>query len=136
MKRKITVFLNGSSDISSELPYSKRMSLHDLIADCREALGVSSTSKCRLFDISGGELSDDDMEYINKGDVLFLTQGEELSTDSFLVIYEEVQFLGRGGFGDVKLFRHKFSLEEVAVKFIHMRRVTSPENITRVFKEI
>jgi serine/threonine protein kinase len=47
-----------------------------------------------------------------------------------------VKKLGSGGFGQVSLFRHKYSNQLVAIKKIDLKSLVSPEDISRVFNEI
>ena len=55
---------------------------------------------------------------------------------SSLAIYEFVRNLGQGGFGTVKLYRHKKTKQEVAIKFIDINSLDSTEDVDRVFNEI
>jgi serine/threonine protein kinase len=128
--------MNGDLLKYCEVNFSPSLTVQDIIQDSKDFLGISMTSKCKLFDSGGGELSDDDIDYINPQEPLFLSLGEEFVKNSSLAIYEEIGLLGKGGFGTVKLYRHRINHKEVAIKFIDMSRILSPEAVTRVYKEI
>lgn len=128
--------MNGDLNKYCEVNFSPSITVQDIIQDSKDILGISFTSKCKLFDSGGGELDDDDIDYINPQEPLFLSLGEEFVKNSSLAIYEEIKLLGKGGFGTVKLYRHRINQKEVAIKFIDMSRIVSSEAVTRVYKEI
>ncbi|CAG9310623.1 unnamed protein product [Blepharisma stoltei] len=133
---QITLFLNSDLTQQRDILVSQQMTVQDIIRDGKEAFNIDSSIKCKLYDTGGGELSDEDVEYINKEEPFFLSQGEKFSSETLFAIYKEIRTLGRGGFGTVKLYKHKLRDQEVAIKFIDMKRVASPEDVIRVFKEI
>lgn len=136
MHTQVKVFLNG--DVSSNITANVhgKMTVHDLIGDIQEKFIIDKHVKCRLFDSTGGELSDDDMEYINSEEPLFLSQGEDFSKSSNLALYEEIRKLGQGGFGSVYLCKNVISKANVAIKFIEFNSLMSTEDVNRVYSEI
>jgi serine/threonine protein kinase len=85
-----------------------------------EEFAVPHTTRCKLFDSAGDELSDEDIDFLDSFEPLFLSLGEEFCRYSVLALYEEVETLGQGGFGLVKLCQNRYSGENVAIKFISM----------------
>lgn len=133
---KVSVFLNKNISQSCESKISSHTGLADLLSDCKTKLQINAHSKCILFDSNGAELSDDDIEFLNTDEPLFLSLGEHFTKASSLALYTEVCKLGEGGFGSVSLFQHKISKEQVAIKFIKLNSLISPEDIQRVYSEI
>ena len=89
-----------------------------------------------MFDSAGGELSDDEVEYMNPEDTLFISQGEEFYKISSLAIYQQISVLGEGGFGSVFLYEHKLTKKQAAIKFVDLRTIESPEDVNRAYSEI
>ena len=136
MYSQVKVFLNGEVNINISAAVHNSMSLGELISDCQEKFSIDKHIKCRLFDSTGGELSDDDMELINPEEPLFLSRGEDFAKKSTLALYEEVKKLGEGGFGSVFLYKHLISKELVAIKFVDFGSLISTEDVGRVYSEI
>ncbi|OMJ70984.1 hypothetical protein SteCoe_30911 [Stentor coeruleus] len=132
----VPVFLNKNISISCESQVREGMSIEDLLSDCKEKLNIERHSKCILYDSQGAELSDDDIEYINEEEPLFLSQGEEFTKKSTVALYKEVKKLGQGGFGSVALYEHRYTHDQVAIKSIKLKTLLSPEDINRVYSEI
>ena len=132
----LVIYLNTNISISCETQVTSNMTLSTLIASCKSKLKVKNSAKCILYDSGGGELSEDDLEFINPEDPLFLSQGEEFSKASSLALYKKISSLGQGGFGSVSLYEHRQSHQKVAIKFIDVKSLTSPEDINRVYTEI
>lgn len=135
-KKRISIFLNKDLDLSCETIITENTSYTELLSECKDKLKVKTHKKCVLYDSKGAELSDDDLEYLNENEPLFLSQGEEFSKKSKLLLYNEIKELGSGGFGQVGLYMHKFSHQNVAIKKIQLKSLISPEDINRVFNEI
>lgn len=133
---KVKVYINGDMTRVAEVDYHPQMQYRDFIDSCREKLHLRSHAKCRIFDSTGDEYSDDDMELLDPNEPLFLSQGEDFQKTASLAVYEEIQALGEGGFGTVKLYRHRLTGEDVAIKFVEMRSMESFEDINRVFAEM
>ena len=136
MYSQVKIFLNGevSSHISTTV--HSHMTVQELISDCQEKFSINKHIKCKIFDSTGGELSDDDMELINPEEPLFLSQGEEFSKSSTLALYSEIKKLGQGGFGSVFLYEHVISRAQVAIKFVELDSLNSTEDVNRVYSEI
>ena len=132
----ITVFLNGKIDKKCEVHYFKSLGIPDIIANCKEKLKISNHSKCKLLDTRGEPVSDDDLELINSEEPLFLSQGEKFQKSSTLAIYSEIKKIGQGGFGSVFLYKNKVTNQEVAIKFIDLKKIITPGDVNRLFSEI
>ena len=132
----ITIFLNGNLHDKCEITWCNTLTVDEIINESKSAFNIGHTVKCRLFDSTGGEIDDDDVEYVNSDEPLFLSQGEEFSKNSSLAIYQEIRPLGEGGFGCVKLYRNRITKQEVAIKFVQFTSLESPEDINRVYTEI
>ena len=136
MNSEVKVYLNGEVSSSITTNVYTYMTVQDLISNCKERFQINNHVKCRIFDSNGEELSDDDIEYINSEEPLFLSRGEDFSKTSTLALYEEIKKLGQGGFGSVFLFRHTVSKELVAIKFIEFNSLNSTEDVNRVYSEM
>ncbi|OMJ85479.1 hypothetical protein SteCoe_13164 [Stentor coeruleus] len=133
---KITIIMNGNIDKTCEAFVHKRKGINELMTECKEKLHIPHHVKCILYDSTGGELSDDDMEYMNPEEPVFISQGEEFLKSSSMAIYKELSILGEGGFGSVHLYEHKLTGKQVAIKFVDTRTIFSPEDVNRVYSEI
>ncbi|OMJ73593.1 hypothetical protein SteCoe_27694 [Stentor coeruleus] len=134
--KSVTIFLNGKLDKKCEVKLYKRLTVTDIIQGCKEKLSLNNHIKCKLLDSRGEELSDDDLEFINNEEPLFLSQGEKFAKSSSMAIYQEIRKLGQGGFGTVYLYRSKLTNKEVAIKFVDLRKIFSPQDVQRLFSEI
>lgn len=134
--KQVSVFLNKDISVSCETPINPEMSLDDLLTNCKEKLNIEMHSKCIIYDSQGAELSDDDIEYLNEEEALFLSQGEEFTKSSTIALYNNVKPLGQGGFGSVALYEHRYTHARVAIKSIKLKTLVSPEDINRVYSEI
>lgn len=128
--------MNGNIDKTCEILVHKNKTLDDLLTDCKDQLKIPSHVKCKLFDAAGGEISDDDVEYMNEEEPIFVSQGEEFLKSSSLAIYTQLSTLGEGGFGSVHLYQHKLTKNMVAIKFVDLATIISPEDVNRVYSEI
>lgn len=128
--------MNGNIDKTCEIIVHKNKTLDDLLTDCKDKLKIPSHVKCKLFDAAGGEISDDDVEYMNEEEPIFVSQGEEFLKSSSLAIYTQLSTLGEGGFGSVHLYEHKLTKNLVAIKFVDLATIISPEDVNRVYSEI
>ncbi|CAG9329433.1 unnamed protein product [Blepharisma stoltei] len=133
---RVNVFLNGDLNKKCEATVHGHMTLSELISDCKEKFDINGHTKCKLFDSGGGELSDDDLDYLNPDEPLFLSQGEEFSKNSSILVYEPIKQLGEGGFGSVWLYEHKLNKNLAALKFVSLDSLISAEDVNRVYAEI
>lgn len=134
--KSVTIFLNGKLDKKCEVKLYKSLTVTDIIQGCKEKLSLNNHIRCKLLDSRGEELSDDDLEFINNEEPLFLSQGEKFAKSSSMAIYQEIRKLGQGGFGTVFLYRSKLTNKEVAIKFIDLRKIFSPQDVQRLYSEI
>ena len=132
----ITVFLNGKIDKKCEVQYYRSLTIPDIISNCKEKLKINNHNKCKLLDSRGEQLSDDDLEFINSEEPLFLSQGEKFLKSSSMAIYNEIRKLGQGGFGSVFLYKNKLTNQDVAIKFIDLKTIMTPEDVNRLYSEI
>jgi serine/threonine protein kinase len=136
MHSKVKVFLNGHLDHSVSVTMHTQMTVNEFISDCQEKFSIDQHVKCKLFDSTGGELSDDDMQYLNSDEPLFLSRGEEFAKASTMALYEEIKKLGQGGFGTVHLYENLINRTKVAIKFVQIGSLISTEDVNRVYSEI
>lgn len=134
--KTISVFMNGNIEKKTEISYFRTLTVADIISNCREKLPLDRHKKCKVFDCRGEELSDDDLEYLNNTEPIFISQGEKFAKNSTLAIFKEIKKLGQGGFGTVYLYKNKITDQEVAIKFVDLRKIMSPEDVSRVFSEV
>lgn len=132
---QVKVFINGDLSRSAEVGFHPKMRYRDFIDVCKEKLEISPWTRCRLFDSTGDEYSDDDMEYVDVAEPLFLSQGEDFLKNLSLSVYELIRPLGEGGFGQVRLYRHRLSNTEVAIKFVDTS-MKSAEEVSQTFSEM
>ena len=77
------------------------------------------TPASKLYNKDGVLLFDKDFGYISAGEIVYIaTRGEDFNYCAILDDYELIRTLGEGGFGEVKLGRHRENKSEVAIKFM------------------
>ena len=130
------IYLNSDLKKKIRITVSNSMSLSLILSKCKEKFKLNSSAKCILYDFRGDPVSDDDLDYINHEEPLFLSIGEDFSQTVLLALYEKIRTLGEGGFGTVKLYRHRISKVCVAIKFISTQRLVNPEFVSRAYQEI
>lgn len=133
---KISVFLNRNLKKSLTIPSRPYLSVKQIISESSEQFGLRATKDFCLYDNTGGELSDDDIELLQPQEPLFLSQGEKFSKECCLSIFSEIKLLGQGGFGIVKLYQNNLTGEEVAMKFVDYRTLSNTEDVLRMYNEI
>ena len=91
----------------------------------------------KLYNKDGVMLFEQDFKYIGVGDVLYIAvKGEEFNYCAILDEYELIRTLGEGGFGEVKLGRHRENKSEVAIKFQDIgQELSSASAIAGIYKE-
>jgi len=72
----------------------------------------------RLFKNDGVELFEEDVKYVKENDVLYISQGEEFNQENVINEFEQKESLGEGGFGTVVRAEHRFTKQQVAMKFV------------------
>ena len=132
----MTVFLNGNLATRCRVSLHSHSSTRDIIQDCMERFDLPSVGKYTLFDSQGGEIDNDDIEYLNSDEPLFLSKGEAFIKSNSLALYQELSTLGKGGFGTVKLYQHVLSKKKYAIKFVNIAKIDSASELNRIFKEI
>jgi len=95
------------------------------------------TAASKLYNKDGVLLFDKDFNYISTGEVVYLaTRGEDFNYSAILDDYELIRTLGEGGFGEVKLGRHRETKAEVAIKFMDIgQELSSASMIAGIYKE-
>lgn len=114
----VVFYLNKDPTIYKAISWHHSLTLSEIVRYLRDDFHIRHTQQCRLFDSTGTELWDDDLEYVNTKEYLFLSKGEDFKKSNCLLMYEEIRLLGKGGFGTVKLYKHKVTNKEVAIKFL------------------
>ena len=91
----------------------------------------------KLYNKDGVLLFEKDFQFINSGEIVYLaTRGEDFNYCAILDDYELVGKLGEGGFGEVKLGRHRENKSEVAIKFMDIgQELSSASAIAGIYKE-
>ena len=135
-RTQITIFMNGDVTRECKVTLNTHTTLKDIISQCSDEFAIPGDKRCILFEPSGEKLTEDDVEFLDSGEPLYLSQGEPLAKNASFALYEEVWDLGEGGFGCVKKYINKFTGNEVAIKFMDFRSAESPEDIQRIFSEI
>ena len=72
----------------------RNVSLMDIIAEAKVQLHIDDCIRCSLYDSNGGEVEEDDVEYLNHSEPLFLSKGEQFSRQASLSIFKEKRILG------------------------------------------
>lgn len=136
ISNKITVIMNKNIEKTCEVIVHKRKTIDDLVNYCKEVMNIPCHVNCKMYDSTGTELSDDDVEFMNPDEPLFISQGESFFKSSSMAIYNRLEILGEGGFGSVYLYEHKLTKKQVAIKFVDFKTIFSPEDVNRVYSEI
>ena len=95
------------------------------------------TPPSKLYNKDGVLLFEKDFGYISSGEIVYLaTKGEDFNYCAILDDYEIIRVLGEGGFGEVKLGRHRENKSEVAIKFMDIgQELSSASAIAGIYKE-
>ncbi|CAG9334030.1 unnamed protein product [Blepharisma stoltei] len=135
-RTEITVFLNGHLTQSCKIRIRPHMSVKDILSESSEKFNLHLKRSFKIFDSTGGEISDEDLDMLNPDEPLFLSRGEAFLRQSSMAIYEELKKLGQGGFGSVSLYKNKLTKEEVAIKVVSYKTLVSHEDVSRVYTEM
>ena len=95
------------------------------------------TPASKLYNKDGVLLFEKDFAYVTSGEIVYLaTRGEDFNYCAILDDYELIRTLGEGGFGEVKLGRHRENKSEVAIKFMDIgQELSSASAIAGIYKE-
>jgi serine/threonine protein kinase len=96
-----------------------------------------NTPPPKLFNRNGVLLFESDFGLVTSGDTLYLAlRGEDFNYCAILDDYEVGRTLGIGGFGEVKLGRHRENKSEVAIKFADVGQELSSANLIQaIYRE-
>lgn len=130
------IYLNSDPSKKIRVLFTRTTSLSSILSKCKEKFQLNSLSKCILYDLRGDQIAEDDLEYLNPQEPLFLSKGEDFSCNTLKALYDKVKSLGKGGFGTVKLYKNKITKALVAIKFINTKSLFRPEFVSRTYKEI
>ena len=130
------IYLNSDLTKKTKINVSNIMSLSMLLSKCKEKFKANTAGKCLLYDSRGDVISEEDLDYINPQEPLFFSLGEDYSQNILIALYKKLKTIGTGGFGTVKLYKHRISSKLVAIKFIKTKRLARPELVSRAYKEI
>ena len=98
---------------------------------------TSDYHAAKMYNKKGIMLMHDDAELISNGDILYCAlKGEDFNYAAVLDDYEMGRTLGVGGFGAVKLGKHRETRKEVAIKFTDIGdQLASANMIASIYKE-
>jgi len=133
--RKIKVFRNGDPSIFAEITLRTGISFQQLTLDILHKLGLRVTNNFRLFNSEGLELYGDYIPLIKDQEHLYASLGENFDQTTSLGKLEELQTLGRGGFGKVVLAQHRITKKKFAAKYVDARQYGLASLIDMVFSE-
>jgi serine/threonine protein kinase len=148
----VPVFLNGDFEQGKILHIEPDWTFHDFLHAASQRLNLVPTAK-RVFSVDGVEI--DDCMMVEDSDMLFFSHGEDFvssninssldkgsngyedsSIDPVVGSYKVTNFLGRGGFGEVRIGEHQLTGEKVALKFLRKAEIVSINAAERTTTEI
>ena len=135
-QEQIKIFLNKNLKKCCSIFFRSSLTIKEIIAQSTSLLGLNVKKGFILYDSSGNEMEDDDIELHNPTEPLFLSLGEPFQKECCLSIYEEKRVLGQGGFGTVKLYKNKLTDELLALKFVEYASLLNTEDVGRMYNEI
>lgn len=96
-----------------------------------------SAPPSKLYNKNGVLLFENDFSLIQSGEILYIgLKGEDFNHCTILDDYEVGRTLGEGGFGEVKLGKHRENKSEVAIKFMDIGQELSSANMIQgIYKE-
>jgi len=130
----------GKSKCPDELKIIKNdgLKMSEVIKQADKKFNKSpGTPASKLYNKDGVLLFDKDFGYITSGEIVYIaTRGEDFNYCAILDDYELIRTLGEGGFGEVKLGRHRENRSEVAIKFMDIgQELSSASMIAGIYKE-
>lgn len=131
--------MNKNSAVSGEITasYNEIKIRKNVMKKVRDKLKLKSydIDELRLFNTQGLELYDQDFRFIENGSTLFVSRGEDFDMTTYYSEYEKVKDLGKGGFGEVFLGRHKIDGSKVAIKVTNPEAIDTAKDVDMVFAE-
>ena len=98
-RQSITIFMNGDTSKECTISVYPHTTLKDMLGQTMDAFNLPHSTRCKLMLPSGDSVTEDDIEFLDSNEPLFLSKGEKLAKGSNFALYEEVRALGEGGFG-------------------------------------
>ncbi|CAK75963.1 unnamed protein product (macronuclear) [Paramecium tetraurelia] len=131
--KDIKIYRNGDSNLCCTVTIRDNTKFHEIRKTLQQKWDTYF-NRLRLFNQEGVEITEDDIDYIKNGTVLFASKGEEFDESFQLAEYEQLQDIGEGGFGKVVLGRHKQTGEKVAIKMVK-QTLTNAQDVDMIFRE-
>ncbi|CAD8142472.1 unnamed protein product [Paramecium pentaurelia] len=131
--KDIKIYRNGNSNLCCTLTIRDNTKFSEIRKSLQQKWDTQF-NRLRLFNQEGVEITEDDLDYIKNGTVLFASKGEEFDESFQLAEYEQLQDIGEGGFGKVVLGRHKQTGEKVAIKMVK-QMMTNAQDVDMIFRE-
>eukprot|EP01017_Pseudomicrothorax_dubius_P023981 TRINITY_DN2552_c0_g3_i2.p1 TRINITY_DN2552_c0_g3~~TRINITY_DN2552_c0_g3_i2.p1 ORF type:complete len:295 (-),score=72.90 TRINITY_DN2552_c0_g3_i2:51-935(-) len=116
--KQVVAYRNGDYTRCSNVSIRQNMSFVELQRALAHRFDVSDPTSIRIFNSQGIELYKEDLIFIKKDDVIYVSRGEDFDRASSLAEYTILKKLGEGGFGSVELGRHKRTQDLVAIKSV------------------
>lgn len=153
-KKQVNVNLNGDFDNGRNMHIESDWTIEDFLNFASQRMEMAMTAK-RVFSADGVEV--DDCMMFEDEEILFLSTGDEFippldendregsapsssAGDAALpkVVngYKVTDFLGKGGFGEVRLGEHQVTGERVALKFLRKADIMTIGEAERTTTEI
>ena len=98
-------------------------------------LGMNDYHDIRIFNTEGLELYDEDFEFMNNDETVYVSTGEDFDHSSYYSEYDITKTQGMGGFGTVVLGIHKETGEKVAIKITKANAIDNADDIDMIFAE-
>mmetsp|Transcript_22124 Transcript_22124/g.28661 ORF Transcript_22124/g.28661 Transcript_22124/m.28661 type:complete len:758 (+) Transcript_22124:120-2393(+) len=149
-EKKVTINLNGQFEGGKALYIQSDWTLESFLRKSAERLELAG-GLTRCFNADGIEMTD--MMMISDGDMLFLSNGDDYVSPGFtgedsledsdrgdipkaIGGWKVTLFLGRGGFGEVRVGEHQLSGERVALKFMKKAGIADISAVERTNTEV
>ncbi|CAK75480.1 unnamed protein product (macronuclear) [Paramecium tetraurelia] len=115
--KDIKIQRNGDSNLCCTITIRKNTKFSEISQSLQQKWDAYF-NRLRLFNQEGVEITEDDLDYVKNGTVLFASEGEEFDEIFQQAEYELLQDIGDRGFSKVLLGRHKKTGEKVAIKIM------------------
>lgn len=110
--------LNKDFSKQQEITFKSSINYSKFTEIVKKALDIHQKSIVRLFKKNGVEILPEDFSYVSNNELIYVSKGEDFNDMQLFAEYEIVKVLGEGGFGEVKLAKHKQTGNMVAIKFV------------------